>query len=52
MPPYTVINRHIDYRFVPERGIDVPVIGDPEPLFGKTVDDAIPIAAVGTMRFC
>ena len=29
VPPYTVINRHIDYRFVPERGIDVPVIGDP-----------------------
>jgi nitric oxide reductase subunit C len=32
VPPYTVINSHIDYRFVPERGIDVPVIGDPEPL--------------------
>jgi nitric oxide reductase subunit C len=46
VPAYTVINRHIDYRFVPERGIDVPVIGDPEPLFGKTVDDATAAALV------
>jgi nitric oxide reductase subunit C len=46
VPPYTVINRHIDYRFVPERGIDVPVIGGPEPLFGKAVDDATAAALV------
>ena len=27
VPPYTVINHHIDYKFDAERGIDVPVIG-------------------------
>jgi nitric oxide reductase subunit C len=40
VPSYTVINQHIDYKFAPERGIDVPVIGGPEPLFGKRLDDA------------
>ena len=36
VPPYTVINQHIDYKFDAKRGNDVPVIGGPEPLFGKS----------------
>jgi hypothetical protein len=44
VPPYTVINRHIDYKFDSNRGFDVPVIGGPEPLFGKPLDE--PAAAV------
>src|SRR5215475_1869725 len=27
VPPYTVINQHIDYKFDGNRGFDVPVIG-------------------------
>ena len=38
VPPYTVINRHIDYKFDSNRGFDVPVIGAAEPLFGKPLD--------------
>jgi len=44
VPPYTVINRHIDYKFDSNRGFDVPVIGAAEPLFGKPLDE--PAAAV------
>ena len=51
VPPYTVINRHIDYKFVAERGIDIPVIGGAEPLFGKTLDDAAATALIETRRF-
>jgi nitric oxide reductase subunit C len=40
VPHYTVINKHIDYKFNAERGQDVPVIGDTEPLFGRTVNAA------------
>jgi nitric oxide reductase subunit C len=40
VPPYTVINQHIDYKFDSARGIDVPVIGGAEPLFGKPLDAA------------
>ncbi len=40
VPLYTVINQHIDYKFDEKRGNDVPVIGGPEPLFGKAVDAA------------
>jgi nitric oxide reductase subunit C len=39
VPPYTVINRHIDYTFDASRDMDVPVIGGPEPLFGHRVDE-------------
>src|SRR5215472_8939518 len=39
VPPYTVINRHIDYKFDSNRGFDVPVIGGPEPLFGTPLDE-------------
>jgi nitric oxide reductase subunit C len=28
VPPYTVINRHIDYKFDPKRGHDMPAIGE------------------------
>jgi nitric oxide reductase subunit C len=38
VPPYTVINQHIDYKFNAKRGNDVPVIGQSEPLFGKSFD--------------
>ena len=40
VPPYTVVNRHIDYVFNAGRGIDVPVIGEAQPLFGRSLDDA------------
>jgi nitric oxide reductase subunit C len=39
VPPYTVINQHIDYKFDAKRGNDVPVITGSEPLFGKPVDE-------------
>jgi nitric oxide reductase subunit C len=38
VPLYTVINQHIEYTFNAKRGHDVPVIGGPEPLFGKPLD--------------
>ena len=38
VPPYTVINQHIDYKFDAKRGNDVPVIGRSEPLFDKPLD--------------
>jgi len=47
VPPYTVVNRQIDYSFDAARGIDVPVIGKAEPLFGKAMDDQ---TAAATMR--
>ncbi|HST28372.1 MAG TPA: c-type cytochrome [Rudaea sp.] len=37
VPEYDVINRHIGYQFDWNRRAAVPVIGDAEPLFGKTV---------------
>ena len=40
VPPYTVINQQIAYKFDAARGFDVPVIGQAEPLFGKPVDAA------------
>ncbi len=40
VPRYTVINQHIDYKFDENRGADAPVIGGPEPLFGKAADAA------------
>ena len=38
VPPYTVINQHIDYKFDAKRGNDMPVIGRSEPLFDKALD--------------
>ena len=40
VPPYTVINQDIQYNRDAARGIDVPVIGGANPLFGTTVDAA------------
>src|SRR6516162_6959481 len=37
VPPYTVINQHIDYKFDSNRGFDVPVISGAEPLLGKSL---------------
>jgi len=46
VPPYTVINRHIDYKFDPKRGHDMPAIGELEPLFGKLVDGPVAQALI------
>ncbi len=46
VPPYTVINRQIDYKPDADRGIQVPVIGKPEPLFGKSLDEAAAAALI------
>lgn len=35
VPPYTVINQQIGYKFDTARGIDIPTIGGKQPLFGK-----------------
>ena len=40
VPPYTVINRHIDYKFDAKRGNDVPVIAGSEPLFDRALDES------------
>lgn len=39
VPDYTVINREIGYRYDWNRRMDVPVIGGPQLLFGRTYDD-------------
>jgi len=46
VPPYTVINQHIDYKFDPKRGFDFPVIGGAEPLFGKPLDASAAAALI------
>lgn len=38
VPQYTVINNHIDYQYDWSARADKPVIGGPEPLFGKVVN--------------
>ena len=40
VPNYDVINQQIGYQFDWSRKMDVPVIGAPQPLFGKTVTEA------------
>lgn len=40
VPDYTVINRQIGYRYDWTRREDVPVIGGPQPLFGKVYSEA------------
>jgi nitric oxide reductase subunit C len=37
VPPYTVINRHIDYTYNAKLAREIPVIGAEELLFGKAV---------------
>ncbi|PJA33342.1 MAG: cytochrome C, partial [Zetaproteobacteria bacterium CG_4_9_14_3_um_filter_53_7] len=39
VPAYSVINQRIDYVFNKERNFQVPVIGQAEPLFGKTLNE-------------
>jgi nitric oxide reductase subunit C len=39
VPPYTVINQQISYKFDAKRGSDVPVITGSQPLFGRVVDE-------------
>lgn len=40
VPPYTVINRHIEYGYDNKAGRDMPIIGKDEPLFGAAVGEA------------
>jgi len=40
VPPFTVINRHIDYAYNGKLGRDMPVLGGEELLFGKSVSDS------------
>ncbi len=47
VPPYTVINRHIDYVYDSKLGRDMPVIGADEPLFGKPESDADAAGLIG-----
>ncbi len=47
VPGYEVINQHIGYEYDWNRRADVPVIGGPEPLFGKVV---APAEAAALMR--
>jgi nitric oxide reductase subunit C len=47
VPPYTAINQHIEYKFVAERGIEVPVISGAEPLFGVALDADAATALIG-----
>ena len=39
VPHYSVINQKIGYKFDAARGIDVPTIGEKEPLFGREYSD-------------
>ena len=48
VPNYDVINQRIDYAFDWSRHAQVPVIGGPEPLFGKTVTEAEATALMRT----
>lgn len=40
VPDYSVINQHIGYAYDWSRHEDMPVIGGPDPLFGKKVTEA------------
>lgn len=46
VPPYSVINQRIYYRFDNERGYQVPVIGDEAPLFSEILDENAAAALV------
>ncbi len=46
VPPYSVINHRIEYRFDDSRKFQVPVIGEKEPLFGKELTEAEAAALV------
>lgn len=40
VPAYDVVNRHIGYQYDWSQRADVPVIGGPEPLFGRKLSEA------------
>lgn len=39
VPGYSAINQRVHYRLDRERGYQVPVLGDPAPLFGRPLSD-------------
>jgi len=51
VPPYTVINHRIDYRFDRERNMLVPVIGAEAPLFGELLSEteALELVTLGKL---
>lgn len=51
VPPYTVINQKIGYKYNDSRGIDVPTIGGEQPLFGhvETAAQAAALIAKGKL---
>jgi nitric oxide reductase subunit C len=51
VPNYDVINHHIGYTYDWSRGLEVPVIGPTEPLFGKTytLHDATDLMKLGKL---
>jgi nitric oxide reductase subunit C len=53
VPGYEVINQRIYYRWSRERGMQVPVIGDPAPLFGTALSpaDAEALVSRGKLTF-
>ena len=51
VPAYSVINDRIYYRYDKSRNMQVPVIGDPAPLFGASLseDDAAALVSKGKL---
>jgi nitric oxide reductase subunit C len=51
VPAFSVINRRIYYRYDKSRNMQVPVIGDPAPLFGASLseDDAEVLVSKGKL---
>jgi nitric oxide reductase subunit C len=49
VPPYSVINKRIEYEFDEKRNFQVPVIGEDAPLFGKKLseDEAAALVSYG-----
>jgi nitric oxide reductase subunit C len=39
VPPYSIINKRIEYEFDEKRNFQVPVIGEDAPLFGKKLSE-------------
>lgn len=46
VPPYSVVNQRVYYRFDDARGYQVPVIGGRAPLFGEMLDETAAAALV------
>lgn len=47
VPPYTVVNQKIGYKFDADRGVDAPTIGEKELLFGRDYSEADATASIG-----